>query len=109
MTLCKEKSMACHIETSREPDGGWVAKVPALPGLQIYGHSQDETLAIARKLTAILLPKGYPHEPCDQRILVFYPGHRPESTCGVVQGLGIRGSEVQFLAPAFDSTDCGGQ
>jgi predicted RNase H-like HicB family nuclease len=68
--------MVCHIETSREPDGRWVAKVPALEGLQIYGYSQEETLAEARKVSAMLLYGGNRR---DQRILVFYPGRLPDS------------------------------
>jgi predicted RNase H-like HicB family nuclease len=68
--------MVYHIETSREPDGRWVAKVPALEGLQVYGHSQEETLVEARKLSAMLLYEGNQR---DQRILAFYPGRLPDS------------------------------
>jgi predicted RNase H-like HicB family nuclease len=68
--------MVCHIETSREPDGRWIAKVPALPGLQVYGHSQEETLVAARELSAMLLYEGNRR---DQRILVLYPGRIPDS------------------------------
>jgi hypothetical protein len=71
--------MVCQIETSREPDGCWVAKVPALPGLQIYGHSQVETLATAGKLNAMLLPKVGPQGQGNHRILAFYPGRVPDS------------------------------
>jgi predicted RNase H-like HicB family nuclease len=71
--------MFCHIETSHEPDGGWIAKVPELPGFQIYGYSQGETLATARKLTAMLLDGNDRHEMNDQRILAFYPGRVPDS------------------------------
>jgi predicted RNase H-like HicB family nuclease len=37
------------IECSREPDGRWVAMVDDVPGLQLYGNSQEETLAVARE------------------------------------------------------------
>ncbi|MGA2982667.1 MAG: hypothetical protein ABSG32_02565 [Terriglobia bacterium] len=70
--------MVCQIETSREPDGYWIAKVPALPGLQIYGHSQVETLATANRLNAMLLSKGGRQGQSNQRILVFYPGRVPD-------------------------------
>jgi hypothetical protein len=43
----------------------------AWPGLQLYGFSQKETLAAARKLTAVLL---YEDNCRDQRILSSYPG-----------------------------------
>jgi len=47
--------MVCEIETIYEPEEGWIAKVPSLPGLQIYGHSQEDALATARRLSAMLL------------------------------------------------------
>lgn len=71
--------MVCHIETIRVPEGGWVTKVSALPGLQIYGHSQAETLATARKLRAMLPPKDNTLERRNQKILAFYLGRPPES------------------------------
>jgi predicted RNase H-like HicB family nuclease len=45
----------CSIECSRAPDGRWVAMVDDLPGLQLFGDSQEETLATARKVSAMLL------------------------------------------------------
>jgi predicted RNase H-like HicB family nuclease len=40
------------VETEKEPDGRWLAEVPALPGVLAYG----ETLADARnKATALAL------------------------------------------------------
>jgi predicted RNase H-like HicB family nuclease len=68
--------MVYHIETSREPDGRWVAKVPALEGLQVYGHSEEETLEEARKVSAMLL---YEDNQRGHKILVFYPGRIPYS------------------------------
>jgi len=71
--------MVCHIETNREPDGGWIAKVPALPGLQVYRYSEHEALATARKLTAMLLQAGASTRKNNHRILAFYPGRIPAS------------------------------
>ena len=68
--------MVFHIECSRQPDGRWVARVDDLPGLQLYGDSQEETLAAARKVTAILL---YESNWGDQRILAFYPSRSTDS------------------------------
>jgi len=68
--------MVFHIETSREPDGHWIAKVPALPGLKVYGRSQGETLVTARKLSAMLLYEGNRRR---HSILAFYPGRSPDS------------------------------
>ena len=68
--------MVSQIESNREADGSWVAKVDILPGLQLYGNSEGETLAAARRLTAMLL---YEDDGADQRILAFYPGRIPDS------------------------------
>ncbi len=68
--------MPHRVEASREQDGRWVAKAPEVPGLRVYGFSEQETVAAAQKLIAILLPvvcKG------SQRILAFYPGRLPDS------------------------------
>ena len=71
--------MVCHVQTARETNGRWMAKVPAIPGLQIYGDSQDDLLASARKLTAILMNNNSGEEHGDLRILAFYPGRIPDS------------------------------
>jgi hypothetical protein len=68
--------MASHIELTCEPDGRWVAEVSALPGLQLYGSSQDETLEAARKLNAMLCYKGTREA---EGILAFYPGRIPDA------------------------------
>ncbi len=74
--------MVYHIETSREKDGSWVAKVPALPGLQVYGYSEGETLSIAGRLAALLTPTG---NETRSRILGFYPGRIPAAAQVVAQ------------------------
>ena len=69
--------MLSQIELSCEPDGRWVAELLALPGLQLYGYSQGETLDAARNLSAMLLYKGSRE---GQSILAFYPGRIPDTT-----------------------------
>jgi predicted RNase H-like HicB family nuclease len=69
--------MATNIELSREPDGRWAARVPAVPGLAAFGDTQEESLAVAKNVAAILL------RACDPRgslILGFYPGRIPNDT-----------------------------
>jgi predicted RNase H-like HicB family nuclease len=68
--------MVYHIETSQEPNGRWVAKVPAVPGLLVYGQTEAETLVAAEKLTAILLAEG---NKSGRGIVAFYPGRIPDS------------------------------
>lgn len=36
---------AYKIETDREVDGRWIADIPALPGVMVYGDSKDEAVA----------------------------------------------------------------
>jgi len=76
--------MVCHIEACQEASGGWIAKVPAVPGLRVYGGTQRETLAAARKLSIILLPVSGRRRA---RILGFYPGRIPDSARLVAQPL----------------------
>lgn len=33
------------IELDREDDGRWIAEIPALPGVMVYGASEPEALA----------------------------------------------------------------
>jgi predicted RNase H-like HicB family nuclease len=67
--------MACQIETNQWPDGRWVAMAPAVPGLLVYGHTEEETRVAARELAAILQPEDSENR---QRILAFYPGRIPD-------------------------------
>jgi predicted RNase H-like HicB family nuclease len=71
----EENAMGPPIEVRREPDGRWVATVPQIPGLAAYGHSREEALVSARKLSAILLEEDSRHST---RILAFYPGELPD-------------------------------
>ena len=68
--------MSSQIECSCESDGRWVAKIHALPGLQIFECTQDEALSAARTLSALL---HCDRDKEDQRILAFYPGSIPNS------------------------------
>jgi predicted RNase H-like HicB family nuclease len=38
------------IETEREEDGRWIAEVPALPGVLVYGHDEKGARAKAKAL-----------------------------------------------------------
>ncbi len=33
-----------RVETEREEDGRWIAEVPELPGVMIYGKTREEAL-----------------------------------------------------------------
>jgi predicted RNase H-like HicB family nuclease len=39
-----------RIEIDREDDGRWIAEVPAIPGVMVYGESRDEAVLKAKSL-----------------------------------------------------------
>jgi predicted RNase H-like HicB family nuclease len=43
------------IELDRENDGRWIAEVPDLPGVMIYGQSREEAAARAQALALRVL------------------------------------------------------
>jgi predicted RNase H-like HicB family nuclease len=47
--------MKLTIETDREEDGRWIAEVPELPGVLVYGTSQQEAMAGAEALALRVL------------------------------------------------------
>jgi len=69
--------MMCPIETNRESDGRWIVSVPALPGLQVFGYSEEEALSTARRLNALLGQPDLSKEEGNFKILVFYPNRTP--------------------------------
>ena len=38
------------LEIDREKDGRWIAEVPDLPGVMVYGHSRQEAISKAEAL-----------------------------------------------------------
>jgi predicted RNase H-like HicB family nuclease len=56
--------MSIAIQLEREDDGRWVAEVPALPGVMVYGDSRDEALravqTLALRVIADRLEQGEP-------------------------------------------------
>jgi predicted RNase H-like HicB family nuclease len=73
----EENAMDHPIETSRQPDGRWVATVSQIPGLAAFGQSQVEVLIRARQVCAILLDEDVQR---DEGILAIYPGEIPGSS-----------------------------
>ena len=51
-----------NIELEREEDGRWIAEVPDLPGVMVYGKSRDEAIskvkALALRVLADRLEQG---------------------------------------------------
>ncbi|HEX3555348.1 MAG TPA: type II toxin-antitoxin system HicB family antitoxin [Thermoanaerobaculia bacterium] len=42
--------MRFTLEIDRETDGRWIAEVPDLPGVLVYGPTRDEAMAHAKAL-----------------------------------------------------------
>lgn len=54
--------MKLRIELEQETDGRWIAEIPDLPGVMLYGESRDEALhavqALALRVIAERLENG---------------------------------------------------
>jgi predicted RNase H-like HicB family nuclease len=46
------------IETDREVDGRWIAEVVDLPGVMVYGATEDDAIRRAEVLAAEVLADG---------------------------------------------------
>ncbi len=51
-----------NIEVEREEDGRWIAEIPDLPGVMVYGQSREEAIskvkALALRVLADRLEQG---------------------------------------------------
>ena len=53
--------MDFNIECEREEDGRWLAEVPQLPGVLVYGATADEAMAKAEVLALRVLAERLEH------------------------------------------------
>ncbi len=53
--------MQLAIELEREADGRWIAEVPALSGVLIYGTTRDEAVAKVQALALRVLAERLEH------------------------------------------------
>jgi predicted RNase H-like HicB family nuclease len=49
------------IEIEREDDGRWIAEIPALPGVMVYGVTRDEAISKAESLALRVLADRLDH------------------------------------------------
>ncbi len=49
------------IEIEREDDGRWIAEIPALPGVMVYGATRDEAISKAEALALRALADRLDH------------------------------------------------
>lgn len=47
--------MPCVIETRQEPNGRWVASVPEVPDLMVFGDTQEEARTLAQNVAALII------------------------------------------------------
>jgi predicted RNase H-like HicB family nuclease len=50
------------IEIEREVDGRWIAEVPSLPGVIVYGETQAQAVAKAKALALHVIADRIEHE-----------------------------------------------
>ena len=43
------------VEVEREADGRWIAEIPALPGVLVYGNTRQEAVLKARTLAVSVI------------------------------------------------------
>ena len=66
----RELPMNLLIEVEREDDGRWIAEIPELPGVMVYGQTREEAIfrvqALALRVIADRLENGEMAPAIDQ-------------------------------------------
>jgi predicted RNase H-like HicB family nuclease len=50
------------IEIEREEDGRWIAEIPELPGVMVYGNTRNQAISKAEALALRVLADRLDHE-----------------------------------------------
>ena len=58
-----------QIELEQETDGRWIAEVPAIPGVLVYGATTDEAIANVQALALRVLAERIEHGESAQRLV----------------------------------------
>ena len=61
--------MTFTIEMEREDDGQWIAEVPELPGVMVYGSSSDEAKPKVRALAFRVVAERLEHGEAGPHLL----------------------------------------
>lgn len=56
-----DRAVKLTVEFARETDGRWIAEVPELPGVLVYGESRDQALAKVLSLAYSVLADEVEH------------------------------------------------
>lgn len=57
----RASSFNLRVEFSREDDGRWIADIPALPGVTVYGRTRKQALASAEALALRVIADRLEH------------------------------------------------
>jgi predicted RNase H-like HicB family nuclease len=57
----RAQALNLKVEFSREDDGRWVADIPALPGVTVYGRTRKQALASAEALALRVIADRLEH------------------------------------------------
>jgi len=61
--------MKLQIELEREADGRWIAEVPDLAGVMVYGQTRDEALARVQALALRVIAERLEHGEASPSLL----------------------------------------
>jgi predicted RNase H-like HicB family nuclease len=53
--------MRLRIELDREDDGRWIAEIPSLPGVMVYGATRDQAIAAVERLAVDVIADRVAH------------------------------------------------
>jgi len=61
-----------RIEIDREEDGRWIAEVPDLPGVMVYGKTREEAIARAEALALRVIADRLDHSDSVPELSEFF-------------------------------------
>jgi len=61
MKQATPKTFNLKVDFSREEDGRWIADIPALPGVTVYGRTRKQALASAEALALRVIADRLEH------------------------------------------------
>jgi predicted RNase H-like HicB family nuclease len=68
--VARLSSVTLTVEFDRETDGRWIAEVPELAGVMVYGKTRGEALAAAQALALHTLADRIEHGEADPNALL---------------------------------------
>lgn len=63
--------MNLRVEFDREEDGRWIAEIPSLPGVMVYGESREAAFQSARALALRMIADRIEHGEMNETTFAF--------------------------------------